>query len=219
MNGPAPIAGHASRWLCTHAAALREQCRCGAGGGLARERGRQERCSVVALLVCVVLLTGCDQPQMANQPKYEPYENAPDWPDNQSARQPVEGTVARGDAINPPDRMPFEISRGLLEHGRERFEIYCTPCHGRGGHGNGMIAQRGFPQPPSFHQPRLRNVRLRHFYDVITNGFGVMYSYADRVPPDDRWAIAAYIRTLQYSQYAPVEALTPEQRQRLEGRS
>ena len=169
----------------------------------------------IGLIALAGLLVGCDQPQMANQPKYEPYENAPGWPDNQSARQPVDGTVARGDAIDRPERMPFDINRALLEHGRERYEVFCTPCHGRAGYGNGMIALRGFPNPPTFHQPRLRQVPLRHFHDVITNGFGVMYSYADRVPPDDRWAIAAYVRTLQYSQYAPVEALTPELRQRL----
>ena len=188
----------------------------------ARERGGHAVAAGLRALGAIVLaglLAGCDQPRMADQPKYEPYENAPDWPDNQSARQPVEGTVARGDALNPPDRMPFEVDRALLERGQERYEVFCTPCHGRAGNGDGMIAQRGFPNPPTFHQPRLRQVRLRYVYDVITNGFGVMYSYADRVPPDDRWAIAAYIRVLQYSQYAPADELTPEQRQRLEGRS
>jgi mono/diheme cytochrome c family protein len=98
--------------------------------------------------------------------------------------------------------MPMKPTRQVLDRGRERYNIYCSPCHGRTGDGNGMIVQRGFPQPPSFHLDRLRTAADGHFYDVITNGFGAMYSYANRVKPDDRWAIAAYIRALQLSRNA-----------------
>jgi mono/diheme cytochrome c family protein len=99
--------------------------------------------------------------------------------------------------------MPYAITLPLMQRGRERFGIYCAPCHGALGDGEGMIAHRGFPQPPSYHIGRLRGAPDRYFYDVITNGYGVMYPYADRVSPRDRWAIVAYIRALQLSQDAP----------------
>ncbi|MEC9483441.1 MAG: cytochrome c, partial [Halomonas sp.] len=108
-----------------------------------------------------------------------------------------------------PETLPMPLTRKLLEHGQERFNVFCSPCHGRTGYGNGMVVQRGFPSPPSFHIERLREAPLRHFYAVITDGFGVMYSYADRVPLEERWAIAAYIQALQLSQYAEVDDLTP----------
>jgi mono/diheme cytochrome c family protein len=94
----------------------------------------------------------------------------------------------------------------LLARGQQRFDIYCAPCHSRAGDGDGMIARRGFPHPPSYHQPRLREAPDRHFYDVMTNGYGIMRSYADRVPPEDRWAIVAYVRALQLSQNPRAEA-------------
>lgn len=161
-------------------------------------------------------MAGCEQPELADQPKYEPYETAPGWPEDQSARQPAAGTVARGDPMGePPDKLPLTLDRALLERGRQRFEIFCAPCHDRLGSGNGNIVQQGFPAPPTFHDSRLREVPLKYFYDVIGNGFGVMASYADRVPPEDRWAIAAYIRALQHSQHTRVETLTPDERDRL----
>ena len=174
--------------------------------------------STVLILGLAMLLTACDQEPMANQPKYETYEAAPEWPDDQSAREPVAGTVPRDAPIelSVPESLPLPLTRELLERGQERFEIFCAPCHGRVGYGNGMIVQRGFPSPPSFHNDRLRNAPLRHFFDVITDGYGVMYSYADRVPPADRWAIAAYIQALQLSQYARLEDLTEEQRAKLD---
>ena len=113
---------------------------------------------------------------------------------------------------------PFPITREVLARGRERFDIYCAPCHGRTGEGNGMIVQRGFPVPPSFHIDRLREAPVGHFVDAITRGYGIMYSYAARVAPADRWAIAAYIRALQLSREATVADLTPEQRAKLETR-
>src|SRR5205823_15043450 len=102
------------------------------------------------------------------------------------------------------------------ERGRQRFEINCSPCHGRTGQGNGMIVQRGFPAPPSYHIDRLRQAPVGHFYDVITQGYGIMYSYAERVAPADRWAIAAYIRALQLSQHATLADLSPNERAQLE---
>lgn len=166
----------------------------------------------------VLLVAACEQEQMANQPRYETLEAAPQWPNNQSARKPVAGSVARDAPVDAggPATLPMALTRELLERGQERFDIYCSPCHGRDGRGNGMIVQRGFPTPPTFHSDRLRHAPLRHFYAVISDGYGVMYSYADRVPPHDRWAIAAYIQALQLSQYARVDDLTAEQRNRLD---
>ena len=107
---------------------------------------------------------------------------------------------------------PLPIDRRTLERGRQRFDIYCSPCHSIAGDGDGMIARRGFPHPPSYHTPRLRNAPDAHFYNVITQGYGMMYSYADRVAPSDRWAIVAYIRALQLSQHARLDDVPPEHR-------
>lgn len=103
-----------------------------------------------------------------------------------------------------------------LRRGQERFNVYCSPCHGRAGDGNGMIVQRGFPRPPSLHTEALRLAPIDHFYGVITHGYGVMYSYADRVPPRDRWAIAAYIRALQLSRHATLDDIPKARREMLE---
>ncbi|HEX7368702.1 MAG TPA: cytochrome c, partial [Rhodanobacteraceae bacterium] len=108
-----------------------------------------------------------------------------------------------GLAASPGYANPLPITPALLARGQQRFNIYCAPCHSRVGDGDGMIAERGFPHPPSYHTPALRNAPDSHFYKVITDGYGVMYSYADRVSPRDRWAIVAYIRALQLSQHAP----------------
>ncbi len=177
--------------------------------------GRRLRAGL--LLAAALGLAGCEQPRMADQDRYEPYEAAPDWPDNASARQPVAGTVARGQRLGPrPEQLPMELTHDLLERGREHYEINCTPCHGGAGAGDGMIVQRGFPEPPTFHSERLRNAPLTHFYDVMTEGYGVMYAYADRVSPEQRWAVAAYIRALQLSQNAAPADLTAQQRRALE---
>lgn len=173
-----------------------------------------------------MLLSGC-RLDMHIQPKYLPYEPTTFFPDGRSERQPVEGTVARGQLrtdeffytgkINgvEADEFPFPITRADLERGRERFNIYCTPCHDYSGTGNGMIVQRGFPQPPSYHIQRLRDVPVGHFYGVITDGFGAMYSYAARIEPADRWRIAAYIRVLQLSQNATIDSVPPAERDKL----
>ena len=105
---------------------------------------------------------------------------------------------------NPGDYMPFAVDQAVLERGRERFNIYCSPCHSRVGDGNGMVVQRGYKHPPSYHEERLRKAPLGYFFDTITNGFGAMPDYASQIPPRDRWAIVAYIRALQLSQTATV---------------
>jgi mono/diheme cytochrome c family protein len=163
------------------------------------------------------------------QPKYKPLEESSFFGDRRSARPVVAGAVARGHArtsehlytgkVNgqPAAAFPFPITRPDLERGRERYNIYCSPCHGRVGDGQGMIVQRGFSPPPSYHIDRLRKAPPGHFFDVITAGYGRMYSYASRISPEDRWRIVAYIRALQLSQWAALEdAPEPVRRQLLE---
>lgn len=137
---------------------------------------------------------------------------------------PVSGVDAQGHPLaqgGPADTSgyanPLPITPQLLARGRERFNIYCAPCHSRAGDGDGMIVRRGFPAPPSYHTARLRNAPDSHFYKVISDGYGVMYPYADRVSPHDRWAIVAYIRALQLSQHAPASALDKKDLARLKG--
>lgn len=161
-------------------------------------------------LVFVALLLGCRQ-DMHVQPRYEPEDPSTFFSDGRSERPPVAGTVARGqlriDELLYTGRMngavadlfPFPITAADLSRGRERYNIYCSPCHDYTGSGNGMIVQRGFPAPPSLHIERLRQAPAGHFFEVITNGLGLMYSYASRVSPEDRWRIAAYVRALQLS--------------------
>lgn len=160
-----------------------------------------------ALLLLCTLLAACSQ-EMRDQPKIEPYEANGRFEHQQSARPPVPGTVARGTLHPPrPEWLPVKVTPALLQRGQERFDIFCSVCHGRTGYGDGMIVQRGFPQPPSYHSERLRTVSDGYIFDVITHGYGVMYAYAARVPVADRWAIVAYIRALQLSQHAPATLL------------
>jgi mono/diheme cytochrome c family protein len=149
-----------------------------------------------ALLFLLVLPLSACWEDMSSQPKYTFYEPSSLWQDNASARPLPGGTVAL-DA--PPEGRP-EVDRALLERGRVRYDVFCSPCHGPTGAGDGRVVQRGFPTPPSYFSARLRAAPARHFYDVITDGYGVMYSYADRVPRRDRWAITAYIRALQLAE-------------------
>jgi Cytochrome C oxidase, cbb3-type, subunit III len=160
---------------------------------------------------------------MANQPKNRPLSPSDFFEDGRSARPLVENTVARGSIANdelfvPKDlnNFPLPVNRELLEHGEQRYKIFCTPCHGLQGDGNGMIAMRGMKHPPSFHQDRLRQAPNGYFYDNITNGFGAMYGYSAQIPPRDRWAIIAYVRALQLSRNAKVADLPASLRGRLE---
>ena len=173
---------------------------------------------------CLFFGTGCDllKQDMANQPKNRPLSPSPSFEDGRSERPLVENTVARGSLANdelfvPKDsnNFPLPVNLELLERGEERYKIFCTPCHGLQGDGNGMVAMRGMKQPPSYHQDRLRNAPNGYYYDNITNGFGQMLGYAAQIPPRDRWAIIAYIRALQLSRNAKVADLPSELREKL----
>ncbi len=164
-------------------------------------------------LLLVLLCAGCRH-DMQDQPRFKPLAQSDFYSDLRSARPPVDGTVARGQlhedsylytgklGNNPGDYMPFPVTDEVMARGRERFNIFCAPCHSRVGNGNGVIVQRGLRRPPSFHIERLRKVPLGYFFDVMTNGFGAMPDYASQIPPRDRWSIIAYIRALQLSQTA-----------------
>jgi len=196
------------------------------GGNLAARRRLGRGAWFVCIGAVAMLLSGC-RLDMHLQPKYLPYAKTDFFADGRSERQPVPGTVARGQLRVDElfytgrengvvvDKFPFTITRADLERGRERFNVYCTPCHDYTGSGRGMIVQRGFPQPPSYHIQRLRDAPAGHFYEVITNGFGAMYSYAARIEPADRWRIAAYIRVLQLSQNAKIDDVPVSERQDL----
>jgi mono/diheme cytochrome c family protein len=154
---------------------------------------------------------GCDN--MANQPKrlpfQLPYGVEANWP-----ALPPDGIIARDQSYGAPPAPPVTLA--LLERGQQRYDIYCSPCHNRTGDGNGMIVQRGFPRPPSYFEPKLIKASNQHFYDVITHGHGVMFPYAVRVAPADRWAIVAYIRALQASQNAKLADVPPPDRRWLQ---
>jgi len=179
--------------------------------------------AISLLLLGLLLMSACRQ-DMQDQPRFKPLAMSDFYSDLRSARPPVEGTVARGQlhedtyfytgkvGTNPGDYMPFAVTEEVLDRGRERFNIYCTPCHSRLGDGNGMIVQRGFRHPPSYHTERLRKAPLGYFFDVMTNGFGAMPEYASQIPPRDRWCIVAYIRALQLSQNAAVADLPAGQK-------
>jgi mono/diheme cytochrome c family protein len=165
--------------------------------------------SVLLLAGCVRNQPGYQSIRMWNDSRLKPLEQSPMPGEASSSRELVPGSVPRGEP-DPADpavsgraggklvtALPFPTTPAVLERGQERFNIYCSPCHSRLGDGEGMIVKRGFPHPPDYAIPRLRNAPVGHFYDVMTNGYGVMYSYASRVPRQDRWAIAAYIRLLQ----------------------
>lgn len=179
------------------------------------------------LAIALGLLAGCRQ-DMHNQPKYKPLRETVYYPDLRSARPIVAGTVARGQLRSevgfytglgpneqPVTTLPFPLTRQVLERGRDRFDIYCAPCHSVLGDGNGMIVQRGYLRPPSLHDERLRRAPLGHFVDVMTNGIGGMPDYSEQVSPEDRWNIAAYIRALQLSQNAAMADVPDDQRSNL----
>ena len=164
---------------------------------------------------------------MHDQPKYIPLRESTFFGDDRSARPIVPGTVARGqlheDALLYTGRVnganatvfPFRVDRTVMARGRERFDIYCSPCHGRTGAGDGMVVRRGYRRPPSLHDDRLREAPIGHFFDVISNGFGAMPDYASQVRAADRWAIIAYIRALQLSEHATLADVPGAERGRL----
>lgn len=195
---------------------------------------RTLRYAWVALLA--LLLAGCHF-DMYNQPKVQTYDPSSFFADGRGSRPNVVGAVGVGQAQTDTylytglidgvegDVMPFEVTRALLERGQEQYNIWCAVCHGEAGYGRSVIAQRGGIVPANFHQQRLRDAPIGHFYNVITvgvyrgdpanDGYQSMYSYASRISVEDRWAIAAYIRALQLSQNATVDDVPPDQRGRL----
>lgn len=183
-----------------------------------------------SILALGLFAAGCHT-DMWQQPKLAPLDESAFYNDGQSSRPLVKGTVARGHLHTDEafftgrengkyvEAFPIAVTKETIQRGQERFNIYCTPCHGRLGDGNGMISKRGFAlrrPPASYHTDRLRAMPVGHFFDVITNGYGAMYSYAARVEPQDRWAIAAYIRTLQLSQHATAGDVEPGELQKLQ---
>ena len=188
-------------------------------------------------LLCLCCVAACEQAKqdMYDQPKYKPFARSELFADGNSSRPlpessvpysngPFAGTssgrigtdsVGEDIAASNAKTNPYPATMQLLRRGQERYEIYCMPCHSPVGDGDGLIARRGFPHPPSYHLERLRQAPDRHFFDVISKGYGIMYSYADRVAPPDRWAIVAYIRVLQLSQNADAKNLPPDAREHL----
>jgi len=182
---------------------------------------------LVALIVLAATVGGCRQ-DMHDAPRYEPLEASTFFADGRSSRTLVANTVPRGQLHEdrhlyegivdgkPAETFPFPITEEVMRRGQERYTVFCTPCHGRTGEGNGMIVERGFRKPPSYLEDRLRNAPAGYFFDVMSHGFGAMQDYASQLPVADRWAIAAYIRALQYSQRATVEDVPAAERENLD---
>jgi len=184
------------------------------------------RLSAALVLVALAGL-GCRQ-DMHDQPKYKPYRQSEFFANGMAMRPFVKGTVARGTLREDipfytgksgeefVTELPVPLTAELLERGRGEFQVFCSPCHGRTGMGDGVIVQRGFKRPISYHVDRLRQTPVGYFFDVMTNGYGAMSDYASQVPVEDRWAIAAYVRALQLSQYAPADAVPADRQGELE---
>jgi hypothetical protein len=186
---------------------------------------------VLAAVAVVLGLVGagCYAQDMANQDRYQPLQSSELFENGMASRLPIEGTVARGQLFAddhlyrglvdgaPAATFPFEVTADVLARGQERYQIFCTPCHDQLGTGNGIVVQRGFRRPSSFHVDRLRDAPPGYLYDVMTTGFGAMSSYASQVPVEDRWAIVAYIRALQLSQNASETELEAQDFERLGG--
>jgi mono/diheme cytochrome c family protein len=183
--------------------------------------------SALIVVFVAVIGSGCRR-DMHDQPKYIPLRESTFFTDVRSARPMVEGTVARGhlrdDELLYAGKIngaaatvfPFAVDEKVMRRGQERFDIFCSPCHGRTGQGDGMVVLRGYRRPPSMHQDRLRTAPVGHFFDVMTNGFGAMPDYAAQVKPEDRWAIAAYIRALQLSGHAALSDVPPAERDKIQ---
>ena len=187
---------------------------------------RSRRVRALALAAACAALAGaaaCRQ-DMHDAPRYEPLEASTFFADGRSSRPLLANTVARGQlrqdrhlyegVVNgqPAETLPMPVTAALMARGQERFNVFCSPCHGRSGEGDGMIVQRGFRKPPSYHEDRLRNAPVGYFFDVMTHGFGAMQDYSAQLPVADRWAIAAYIRALQLSQRATVDDVPADRR-------
>ena len=194
---------------------------------MAKQLGHGRLGLLIGASALLLTVAACRQ-DMHDQPKYRGLRGSDFFANGQSARPLVANTVARGhlnedrllmtgkDGANLTTVFPFPVTEQVMARGQERFNIYCSPCHGQTGMGDGMIVRRGFRRPPSFSEERLRNAAVGHFYDVITNGLGVMPDYQTQVPVNDRWAIVAYVRALQLSAYAPLDVVPATDRGKLE---
>ena len=224
MRGRAPSPVQSSEARQRFRCAAKLMCGCPI---LARSvrKGGIPRTSLAGLAILIALTCSACRLDMHVQPRQNPLSYSDFYADHRSERPPVEGTVARGQldadtyfytgkiGTNPGDVMPFPVTKEVLERGRERFNIYCAPCHSRVGDGKGFIPSRGFSRmPPSYHIPRLQKAPLGYFFDVMTNGFGIMPDYASQISPEDRWKIVAYIRALQLSQNATMADVPPGQK-------
>jgi mono/diheme cytochrome c family protein len=190
-------------------------------------RARGPAATLALLALTALVAAGCRQ-DMHDAPRYEAFEASKSFADGRSSRTAPAGTVARGwlrddEALytgkvagQVVEQFPFPIAHADLQRGQQRFNIYCTPCHGTLGDGNGMVVQRGLRQAASYHNDRLRQEKAGYFYDVITNGFGAMQGYAEQIPVRDRWLIVAYVRALQLSQHAPVADVPADRRAELD---
>ena len=186
--------------------------------------GTETLLQAAAVTLIAISATACRQ-DMHDQPKYTPLRQSDFFADGRASRPVPAGTVARGHLRDQEalyvgksvDQIPFPVTREVLLRGQERFNIFCAPCHDRLGNGLGMAVRRGFRRPPSYHTDRLRQLPVGEIFDVITNGFGAMPDYSAQVPPEDRWAIVAYVRVLQYSQNASIADVPPEVRGELGG--
>ena len=179
------------------------------------------------LVLLLALLSSACRQDMHDQPKYQPLERSAFFEDGRASRPLLADTIAQGQLREdehlytgksggePVTTFPFPITPETLARGQQRFNIYCSPCHDRMGTGLGMVVRRGMRQPPSYHIDRLRQAPVGYFYDVITNGFGLMPDYAAQIEPKDRWAIIAYIRVLQRSQNATLTDVPPDKRAEL----
>lgn len=195
--------------------------------GRSARAARRPGVVVAALIVAGLGAAGCRQ-DMHQAARYDPLERSDFFVDQRASRALVEGTVARGQLRADKvfytgkngqqfvSELPMPLTKELLVRGQERFTIFCTPCHAASGEGDGMIVQRGFKRPPSLHDPIVSSQPLGYYYDVMTNGFGAMQDYAAQVQPEDRWAIAAYLRALQFSRRVPAEALSEADRRLVE---
>jgi len=179
----------------------------------------------VAIVVTAAAALGACRQDMHDAPRYEPLEASAFFTDASSARTPVANTVSRNPLADSDELLytgkvngvlanefPMPITAAVLARGQERFNIFCAPCHGRTGQGDGMIVQRGMRKPPSFMEDRLRNAAAGYFFDVMTHGFGAMQDYAAQIPVEDRWAIVAYERALQFSQHAEIGDVPDDRR-------
>ncbi len=192
-----------------------------------RAEARPQRTAIVLVAITTALLSACRQ-DMHDSPRYEPLEASTFFANGSGSRMLVPDTVARGQLNEdrhlyegvvdgrPADTFPMPVTADVMARGHERYDVFCSPCHGLTGVGNGMIVQRGFRQPPSFHEDRLRNAVVGYYFDVMTHGFGAMQDYAAQVPVADRWAIAAYIRALQASRAATVIDVPEDRRPELD---